>query len=382
MTKGGNSRRRILYLTPGCFDAGGISRYCRYQIQAARELSNVDIKILSMMGPDGDGFEAPLAVDWHGAPRVTAVWRVRFILMAIWSALTFRPDIIHIAHVNYAPLAVILSRLSGAKTLLNVYGLEIWSGLSDQRSRGARAMDRIIADCHFTANYVVEANLHAVRPVVIWDCVDLQRFAPGRCPPGTIEKYGIPAGEDVFVVLTLGRLAKGAAHKGYDRLIGNFAEFTKAEPNAHLVIAGKGDLRLELEDMAKSLGVAERVKFIGRVGEEDLADVYRSANVFSLVSDRGPGRGEGIPLTPLEAMSCGVPIIVGNHDGSQEAVVDARNGYVIDPFDKLAHVAALAGIAQSKPLADQLARGAREVAVEKFGFEGFKRQLGDVYEGL
>ena len=54
------------------------------------------------------------------------------------------------------------------------------------------------------------------------------------------------------------------------------------------------------------------------VHEDDLPKFYRASRIFTLVSDRGKGRGEGIPLTPLEAMACGSPIIVGNQDGSQE----------------------------------------------------------------
>ena len=74
------------------------------------------------------------------------------------------------------------------------------------------------------------------------------------------------------------------------------------------------------------------------IHNNDLPKFYNSAFVFSLVSDRGIGRGEGIPLTPLEAMSCGTPIIVGNHDGSQEAIFPKiTNGFLINPFDLQAH---------------------------------------------
>jgi phosphatidyl-myo-inositol dimannoside synthase len=374
---------RILYMTPGCFDKGGISRYCRYQIQAARQLEDlVDITVLSMMGPDGQGFEVPFHVDWHGAPRINLFGRVRLALTAIWTALVLRPHVVHIAHVNYSPLAVFLSRLVGARTLLNVYGLEIWSRLSPHRRRSMRSMDRVIADCHFTASYVVDAGLHAVRPVVVWDCVDPERFSPGCCPDDRLRKYGIPPKSDSFVVLTLGRLSKGAAHKGYDRLIRAFASVAGKVAKAILIIAGKGDLRPELEELAESLGLERQVRFIGPVDEEDLADVYRSASVFSLVSDRGPGRGEGIPLTPLEAMACGIPIIVGNHDGSQEAIVGGENGFVIDPFDEAKHVEVLCSIAESEELAERLSRGARRVAVEEFGYQGFKYKHRDIYSEI
>ena len=57
---------RILYLTPGCFDKGGISRYGRYQIEALREVIGAEnVRVLSLLGPDGDEFETDFDVAWH-----------------------------------------------------------------------------------------------------------------------------------------------------------------------------------------------------------------------------------------------------------------------------------------------------------------------------
>jgi len=249
-----------------------------------------------------------------------------------------------------------------------------------------RAMDRIVADCHFTARYVSEANLHGRAPDVIWDCIDLDRFAPGPCSPSVLAKYGIADKANAFVVLSLGRLSKSAAHKGFDRLIEAFAVVAASEPGARLVIAGRGDDRPRLEALVAARGLIPAVTFTGPVDEQDLADVYRSASVFSLVSDRGPGRGEGIPLTPLEAMGCGVPVVVGNQDGSQEAVIamdgDVANGFVIDPFDLASHAGLLLRMAKSAPLRAQMAECARQAAADHFGYRRFAGQHGVLYADL
>ena len=58
---------KILYITPGCFDKGGISRYNRYQITACRELfGKENVKVFSLLGPSDDDFEDPFSVEWHG----------------------------------------------------------------------------------------------------------------------------------------------------------------------------------------------------------------------------------------------------------------------------------------------------------------------------
>jgi phosphatidylinositol alpha-1,6-mannosyltransferase len=164
----------------------------------------------------------------------------------------------------------------------------------------------------------------------MWDCVDTERFCPGRPAPAVHARYGIPLPGDAFNILSLGRLSSDAAYKGYERLLEVFA---RLPDNTRLVYAGGGDLIPLLKDRARELGVGARVVFTGFVHEADLPDVYRSASVFCLIGDRGPGRGEGIPLTPLEAASCGAPILVGNQDGSREAVEQGINGFALDPFD-------------------------------------------------
>lgn len=329
---------------------------------------------MSLLGPDRDSLEGVFQVDWHGRSgpgKVSRLDRAAFAAHALRNAAMWRPDIIWSAHVNFGPLVSAAARIAGAKTILNVYGLEIWSGLSDGRRKHMAAVDRVIADCHSTANYVAEAKLHALSATVIWDPVDLQWFSPGPIDPSVVAKYGLPDPAGHFIVMTLGRLSKAARHKGYDRLIETVARVSPEIPAMRLVIAGRGDDRERLEALAAERGISDRVCFTGPVDEADLPALYRCAHVFSLVTDRGHGRGEGIPLTPLEAMACGVPVIVGNEDGSQEAVDGARNGFIVPSGDLTAHAGALKRLAGEPGLRLQMAAEATAVAKERFDYRAF-----------
>ena len=174
--------KRILYLTPGCFDKGGISRYSRYQIECLREIhGEAAVTVQSLLGPDEHSFETPFSVAWHAGGAGMGD-KIRFAWRAVRATLTDRPTHIHIAHVHFAPLARLLALATGARTVLNIYGLEIWSGLSVIRRLAMKQMDVVIADCHYTADYAARESLTETRPTVIWDCVDLERFSPGPCP--------------------------------------------------------------------------------------------------------------------------------------------------------------------------------------------------------
>jgi len=365
---------KILYLTPGCFDKGGISRYNRYQICALREIFGAkQVRVLSLLGPEEDGFESQFDVKWHGKGN-GLVEKIRFVGAALKEVIGWKPDLILVAHVNFSGLAVALGRLGGCKTVLNVYGLEVWSGLSKDADFGLRRVDEVISDCHYTANYIeTEGFRTRGSTTVIWDCVDLERF---QSQPSRWEyikqQYQLPDREQHFIILTLGRLAFEAAHKGYDRLIKVFAELQKKQPQARLVIAGKGNMKEELSRQVSTFGLEDKVTFTGMVHDDDMAALYSYAHVFSLVSDRGKGRGEGIPLTPLEAMACEVPIIVGNHDGSQEAVFDGANGTIIDPFDLEAHVAFFEKLIDQPEIRHKKAISAGKVARNIFSYQNFK----------
>ncbi|MEZ5039047.1 MAG: glycosyltransferase family 4 protein [Saprospiraceae bacterium] len=367
---------KILYLTPGCFDKGGISRYNRYQIDALREIFGPhQVRVLSLLGPEKDAFESDFEVQWHG--RGNGLFeKIRFVIAALKELMIWKPTHIMVAHVNFSGLAVMLGRLGGCQTILNVYGLEVWSGLSKDADFGLRRVDQVISDCHYTAQYI-EAEGFRVKDstTVIWDCVDLERFQPQPTQWEAVrEKYQLPDREQYFVILTLGRLAFEAAHKGYDRLIQVFAALQKNYSQARLVIAGKGNMQEELAQQVAALGITDQVTFTGMVHDDDMAALYSYAHVFSLVSDRGKGRGEGIPLTPLEAMACEVPIIVGNQDGSQEAIFDDANGWVIDPFDLKAHQAFFEMLINDPQKRRSQAQNALKIARDTFSYQNFREK--------
>lgn len=365
---------RVLYLTPGCFDKGGISRYSRYQIRALRDLLGPEkVTVLSLLGPGEDCFEEPFEVDWHGSG---ADRRSKLELVARASQLVarLRPDAVHVAHVNFAGLARWLGSAVKATVILNVYGLEVWSGFRPDAEWGLRRADLVVSDCHFTASYLVEAGLRMVAPTVIWDCVDLDRFTPRPPAPDVLARYGLPDPATGVNLLTLGRMQPGAEHKGYDRLYQVFRRVAPEVPSLRLIFAGRGALADELRERSRRDGLGDRVFFTGVMHEDDLPDVYRAASLFSLVSDRGVGRGEGIPLTPLEAAACGAPILVGDHDGSQEAVVHGVNGYVLDPFDLDAHARHVVELARDPALRARMGRAARERIESEFGYLTFRER--------
>jgi phosphatidylinositol alpha-1,6-mannosyltransferase len=253
---------RVLYLTPGVFDKGGISRYNRYQITALREvLGSNKVTVASLLGPSrGDGdFETLFPVDWHGFYSTSSSKAmILFVLHTLRLGLIQRPNLIWAAHLNFSGLAWLLARIFGATTLVQVYGLEVWTprpGRHDIRF-GFQRSDWVGSDCHFTAQYIKETFQLSDEIAVIWDCVDTDRFSPGRPAPSILDHYGIPDPAYYFNILTLGRLSEDSVYKGYLRLLDLFPRLPS---HTRLIYGGGGNLIPQLEIKAQPVSLTKRI---------------------------------------------------------------------------------------------------------------------------
>lgn len=375
---------KVMYITPGCFDKGGISRYSGYQIDALKSIVGKDqFRAFSLLGRDDESFEKEINVHWSGSGN-SFFEKIRFTVIILWNILFWRPTVVHIAHVNFSGIFHRFAKLVGAKSILNIYGLEVWSGLKKSAEYGLKNVDYIISDCHYTAEYVEEKGYRKKGEiVVIWDCADLNVFSPKPFNPEIVSKYNLPDRNQNIIILTLGRLAKEAMHKGYDRLIDVFHRLVETEKNVKLVIAGKGNNKSFLEKLVRDKQIDQHVVFTDMVDEADLADIYRYAHIFSLVSDRGEGRGEGIPLTPIEAMACGKAIFVGNQDGSRESIFEKNgipNGYSIDPFNLENHKNLFIELIQNPDKLKEMSAVSEIIAEEVFSFAAFQEKHKNNYQ--
>jgi len=244
-------------------------------------------------------------------------------------------------------------------------------------------MGLIISDCYNTADWLIKNKGRKSEDIkVVWDCIDVNRLKPGKVSVDVIRKYNLPDPETYFNILTLGRLSlPDALYKGYDRLLNVFFALVPEYKQLRLIIAGRGNYVETLKERVKKERMDDKVSFTGSIDESDMADVYNACKVFSLITESGEGKGEGIPLTPLEAMACAKPILVGNQDGSREAIIN-DNGYAMNPFDLEAHKMAIRNYAENASLLSSHAQNALGVARAYFDFEHFKLKHQQIFAEL
>jgi glycosyltransferase involved in cell wall biosynthesis len=141
------------------------------------------------------------------------------------------------------------------------------------------------------------------------------------------KKFKIPEGKRI--VLSLGRVVE---YKGIQFLIEAVKQLKNQndwkELNAHVVVSGDGEYRVELEKKAVTAGLKDDVTFTGMVSEREKEVLYRDAGVFSLLSYSG----ESFGIVLAEAMSCGTPLLGSDRGAVPYVLKDGRNGFIVDPF--------------------------------------------------
>ena len=122
--------------------------------------------------------------------------------------------------------------------------------------------------------------------------------------------------------------------KGLPTTLRSFAAFTREYPRAALQIAGEGPMLGELQELARTLGVADQVSFRGLLSQDELRQMFYDAHIFVHPSETGrDGNQEGVPNSMLEAMASGLPVFATTHGGIPEAIEHGASGVMVAEGD-------------------------------------------------
>jgi len=213
-----------------------------------------------------------------------------------------------------------------------------------------RRADRLVAISEFTADYV--RRLAPGRPVeVMYLGVDADRFSPVGLDErsATRDRLGLPVNS--FIALTVRRLFY---RNGVDSLL-DAAGLLKDLEDLHIVIGGSGPDRTDMERRLREERL-DRVRLLGFVPDDDLADLYRAADVFVLPSRTA----EGFGLVLLEAAACAVPSIATRSGAPPELIENGVTGRLVDPSEPTQLAAALRDLVNDPESTRRLGRAAYE----------------------
>lgn len=251
--------------------------------------------------------------------------------------------------------------------VVSVHGLDVFAERQCGRWLGGTAK-RLSVDVYRQAKRVVciservrqqlPDDLRA-KAAVIYNGVDEKLFSPSTGPSSS------------FGILSVGNLSPT---KDQALLLRAFAQVQKTLPHSELEIIGEGPERVQLEELARALGIHARVAFRGRKDRRAVAQAMQNCAVFAL-----PSRYEGLGCVYLEAMACGKPVIGCAGQGIEEIVQDGRNGMLIPPGDDPALSKRLLTLLQDGSMRQRLGVAARETIVQGYTLEHQANKLAELY---
>ena len=227
----------------------------------------------------------------------------------------------------------------------------------------------IVANSAWTAtlarDIMAELHISAAPPVAAIDLgTDPRQFSPAR-ETGKL-RARLDAGVDP-ILLTVARLVP---HKGQDTTIRMLAQLRQSHPDVRYVVVGSGSDRERLVALAGSLGVGDRVHFVGQLNDVDLADAYATATAYVGMSRLDSAINvEGFGISFVEASASGAPVIAGDSGGVRSAVRDGHTGFVVPAEDVGAAAAAAARILDDRELQERMGASGRTLVESHYNWD-------------
>lgn len=337
-------------------------------LRAFRDQAEVHLGV----GEDRDGFlieEArKLGVKVHLLKRLVQPIRPHRDLPALWEVgallRRLRPHLVH-AHSSKAGfLGRLAARALGVKSVYTAHGWAFTDGVPEGRKRLALAMERLAGRF---GNLVLAVSEHDRALALRHKVVPPERIRVVHNGIPDTPFRADPRKEPPRLVM----VARFAPPKDHALLLKALSGLKELPWSLDLV--GEGPLLPQAKALAEALGLGERVRFLGK--RLDVDRVLAEAQAFVLATN-----WEGLPLSVLEAMRSGLPVVATDVGGVGEAVVEGRTGFLVGRGDEAGLRGKLERLIQDPRLRASMGEAGRRRYEEAFTLERMLRETWRVYQ--
>jgi glycosyltransferase involved in cell wall biosynthesis len=276
-----------------------------------------------------------------------------------------KPDIVHTHTTKAGFLGRLAARLAGVSIIIHTYhGHPLHGYYGPVKNWLLRRMERVLgcfADRLVTVSEQVKGELvsygiaKAEKITVIPLGFDLEPFLNSPKRRGEFRSE-MNLSQEIKLVGIVGRIFP---IKNHSLFLQSAARISTQEPGVRFVIVGDGVLRPDLERQARDLGIADRVLFTG--WRRDLPRIYADLDILVVSSDN-----EGTPVSAIEAMAAGCPVVATHVGGLPDLIADERTGRLVSPRDPKALANVILELVRNPEAARELGQNAREVVRKRF----------------
>jgi glycosyltransferase involved in cell wall biosynthesis len=290
----------------------------------------------------------------------------------------------HIVHTHTAKAGFVgrlAAKMAGAPMIVHTFHGHVLRGyyspvktalLNQMEKMLARLTDRIVAVSEAVRRDLIELRVAPAEKVVTVPLgLDLDEFANADRLRGSFRAEHKIA-RDRKLIGIVGRLALIKNHRLFLEMA---RQLLTIVPESRFVIVGDGLLRRGLETYAEQLGIREQVIFVG--WRRDLASIYADLDILVVSSNN-----EGTPVSAIEAMASGCPVVATRVGGMPDVVKDGETGFLAPPNDALTLARSAAELLRDSPKRNRMGQAARAVALEHFSVQRLVADTERLYDEL
>jgi glycosyltransferase involved in cell wall biosynthesis len=297
----------------------------------------------------------------------------------------------HVVHTNLeldGNLARVVGRLTGCRVVSTLHNTNLarqqlrseplyWKRRTQEVLENVTA--RLFVD-HFVAVsdavrevYTKHRGVPAGKTTVIHSGIDLERFRPSESAVLEALRASLDITAETRVLLTVGRLNE---QKGQKYLVPTMETLARVRSDVVLLIAGDGEEKDALDRAIRAAGLESRIRLLG--ARRDIPRLLEIADLFVFPSIHR----EGFPISVLEAMAAGKPIVASSIPGVTDLLRDGEIGVLVPPRDPAALAAALDALLNDPRRAEEIAEAGRHTVRRQYTREASAARVGAIYEHL
>jgi colanic acid/amylovoran biosynthesis glycosyltransferase len=286
-------------------------------------------------------------------------------------ARTMRTLGIRHAHAHFASYpclaAWLIQRLTGIRYSVTAHAYDLFLDqiFLERKIRGASF---VVAISEFNRRFLVPYGAGRETPVHVIHC--------GIRPEAYEFRERVVPGEGPVTAVCVASLQE---HKGHRILLEALARASELD-RITLELIGDGPLRGGLQQLARDLGLADRVRFRGNLPEAEVSSCLDRADIFVLPSViAASGRMDGLPVALMEALACGIPAVATRISGIPELVRDGETGLLAEPGDPAGLRNALHRVLDDPGAARARAHAGRRLVEREFDVRDSARRLAGLF---
>jgi glycosyltransferase involved in cell wall biosynthesis len=292
-----------------------------------------------------------------------------------------RPHIVHTHTAKAGFVGRLAARLARVPAVVHTFHGHILHGYySPRKTQLLRGMERILTRL---TNHIIAVSEQVRQDLVTYGVapaekilvvplgLELEPFLDGSQSRGAFRReLNLNGGERLVGIV--GRLFPIKNHRLF---LDAAALMARQERVARFVIVGDGVLRPEMEQYAHALDIADRVVFTS--WRRDLPRIYADLDVLAVTSNN-----EGTPVSAIEAMAAGCPVVATRVGGLPDLISDGETGYLVPPGDAQAVSAAMLRLLREPEMARRMGQAARALVRERFAAQRLVSDMERLYPEL